>query len=83
MKTVSVKKKKNKNNLFSLKFSRFMFFFILLKDPCNLESAQLIIGELKTKSRKQAEQIMAWKKAYAVQVIIKFLFFFSSIYYLV
>lgn len=52
-----------------------MFFFILFKDPCNLESAQLIIGELKTKSRKQAEQIMAWKKAYAVQVIIFFYIF--------
>ncbi|XP_037928471.1 uncharacterized protein LOC119662785 [Teleopsis dalmanni] len=38
------------------------------QDPKDLHTARLIIGELRAKVRYQAEHIMKWRKAYAVQV---------------
>lgn len=38
------------------------------QDPKDLEAAQLIIEELRAKCRFQAEHIMKWKKAYAIQI---------------
>lgn len=40
------------------------------QDPKDLQTAQLIIDELRGKCRYQAEHIMKWKKAYAIQVCL-------------
>lgn len=38
--------------------------------PKDMDTAQVIIDELRSKCRSQAEELMKWKKAYALQVII-------------
>lgn len=70
--------------LFCGTFSNIQFFFfvffscvpstllcqILIQDPKNNVDADLVmLEELKVKCRTQTEQIMAWKKAYSMQVI--------------
>jgi hypothetical protein len=43
---------------------------VLTQDPKNNVDADLVmLEELKVKCRTQTEQIMAWKKAYSMQVI--------------
>ncbi|XP_055596142.1 uncharacterized protein LOC129746497 [Uranotaenia lowii] len=37
------------------------------EDPKDMKNAHLIINELRTRCRNQSEQIMSWKKAYALQ----------------
>lgn len=57
----------------------FCFFFSLslafhlnaIQEPQDLATANLIINELRSKCRLQAEQILAWKKAYTYEVRIR------------
>jgi len=41
------------------------------QDPKDLHTARAIIEELRSKVRFQTEHIMKWRKAYAMQVVIK------------
>lgn len=41
------------------------------EEPKDMKNAHLIIGELRNRCRNQSEQIMAWKKAYSLQVRLK------------
>lgn len=51
---------------------------ILIQDPKNNVDADLVmLEELKVKCRTQTEQIMAWKKAYSMQVI-EYIYSFST-----
>ena len=57
---------------------------IFVQDAKNNVDADLVmLEELKVKCRAQTEQIMAWKKAYSMQVIeLRLLFLFSVAFFL-
>lgn len=50
----------------------------------NLEDAQKLIKELRQKTRSQAQQLLAWRRAYKMQVnkgfFLKFLSVFVSVF---
>lgn len=56
----------------SVSFSLSLAFHLnAIQEPQDLATANLIINELRSKCRLQAEQILAWKKAYTYEVRIR------------